>query len=149
MPTQLTTGALVTAANWNTIPAGVLGYAQTTTSQGSITSTVDLTGLSVTVTAIASRRIRVSGFVSIGADAADNTIRVGIWQLTNELNSSDVNSSVANVRYGTHVSVVVTPSAGSVTYRIRAGRVSGAGSVGTGSSTIRPSYILVEDLGPV
>ena len=58
---------LVTASKMNELPKGVLGYAQVTANQGSITTGSDLTGLSVTVTVPAGRRLKITGFAAIYA----------------------------------------------------------------------------------
>src|SRR5262245_32050604 len=53
-----------TGSAWRGLPGGVIGYVAVTSSQGSITTIVDLTSLTITFTALADRRYRVTGFVA-------------------------------------------------------------------------------------
>ena len=62
---------LVTATKMNQLPKGWLGYAQVVANQAGIgTTEVDLTGLTVTVTVPAGRRVRIIGHVVAGSAAA-------------------------------------------------------------------------------
>src|SRR3990167_8046134 len=132
----------------STAARGTLGYAQVTSSQGSITAETDLTSLTVTVTVGTSRRIRVSAFNHIeGTVATDNAV-IRIKESTTNLQETVAHlpSSPAPRTSGSAHSVVLTPSAGSHTYKLSLARLDGTGNVGIGASASQPNYILAEDI---
>ena len=53
--TTFTAGNILTAAQMNRLPWGIMGYAQATASQSGITTETNVTGLSVTFTADSTR----------------------------------------------------------------------------------------------
>lgn len=108
-----------TAAEYNALPGGWIGYNQVTSDQGSITSLADLSGLAVTVTLNASRRIRIVGDVQMGnsSNGAGATLYIResstVLQTRNKLNSSDI------IVEGMRVEIILdAPSAGSHTYKL-------------------------------
>lgn len=123
---------------------GQIGYAQVVAGQAAITAAVDLTGLSVVVTVGTGRRIRIMGYVEYSSTAAA-TVITRILESATQLNEFQAYQNSPGNGVHTFVSVVLTPSAGSHTYKLT-GQVSG----GTGAmlaGAINPSYILVEDIG--
>jgi hypothetical protein len=125
---------------------GTLGYAQATSAQTGITTNVDLTSLSVTVTVGAGRRIRVSFAYGAANTVADNGTAVLLKEGANALMSSVVlhgNATVAGTNSG---AAILTPSAGNHTYKLTAQNYVGGISSITSSAT-SPSWILVEDIG--
>ena len=138
-----TVGGQASAAQ---IPWGWLGYVQVTTAQGSITTAVDLTGLSVTVTVGASRRVRVSWDTHCSASGGGMSVAVKCMEGGTQLQMSEV--QVVSDLYGLAVagSVVLTPTPGAHTYKLQ-----GQGNGGTATlvaSGTYPSWLLVEDIGP-
>lgn len=154
-PRTWVTGEVVTAAQLNQdvrdnilfLAASTLGYAQVTANQTGIGTTVtDLTGLSVTVTVTASRRIRVTGYIPVQQQTNGRLVtayvREGSTTLNDYLLAIDGTASL----FGTiPAAVVLTPSAGSHTYKL---------SLATSGDTVnmiaasgRPAFILVEDIG--
>jgi hypothetical protein len=138
----LTAGAL---ANFG--PQGVLAYAQITANQASVgTSPTDITGLLVSVTVPAGRRIRISAqtFFQAGAATYINTqIQEGATTLQQSQLPIDpaggaINSSLPS-------SVVLIPSAGTHTYKLQGN--CGTGTVTFLASATFPAYIMVEDIG--
>ena len=133
------------------MPAGVLGYAQVTADQAAITAIVDLTGLAVTVTTGTGRRIRVSGYCLFQSDTASDhtslTIAEGAAALVvsyQPLSPTATRPSVALAE------VILTPTAGVHTYKLRGARIGGAGIVtmkADGGTTYGPAFIKVEDIG--
>jgi len=148
-------GDVYTAANHARMPGGWIGYAEVTATQSGISAETDLTGLTVTVTVGTNRRIRVSANVNLlytTGGAADTIIFLHIkagasylngarWQFKSDtsLNQQDNFTPFA----------VLTPSAGSHTYKLSAVRNTGTlGTISVNANANFPSSILVEDLGP-
>jgi hypothetical protein len=129
-------------------PLGVLGYAQVTANQTGITSEVDLTGLSVAVTVGTNRRIRISYVGEHLSSASGDVTQVKIMEGTTELhNGAQHLGSGAGVSNIVTTSTVLTPTAGAHTYKMRALRAAGSGSITASANATRKSYILVEDIG--
>lgn len=146
MSTSRTFSGPLTAAQMNDLPQGTLGYAPATVSQGSITAEVDLTSLTVTVTTTASRRIKISGWAFFNSSVANDIVRFLIQQDGVQVASG---AAILPVTFnvGVPVFAVLTPSAGSHTYKLRAARDSGTGNVSMNASATFPAFILVEDIG--
>lgn len=145
-------GDVLTAANFTKVPGGWLGHAETTTPQTSIgTSAVDLTGLTVTVTVGASRRIKITAGCNFENNAAGaNYASLAINEGATILNDVLVNMAAAGTAQefaGAYVAVVLTPSTGAHTYKLQAFFNNGAANATTASATRKP-FILVEDIGP-
>lgn len=132
----------------NAAPRGTVGYAQITASQTGITALVDVSGLSVTFTAVAGRRYRISASAyllsSVSGDVATINIADGA---STQLQSAQVDLRSSSVDIRAHVEVIVVPGAGSKTYKLRAGRVSGSGNISLDAGATYPAFILVEDIG--
>jgi hypothetical protein len=135
------------STSWYNCDGGALGYAQTTSSQGPFASITDLTGLSVTVTVPANHRIRITGSVSMTSNTVGDAPSLLIREGSTQLMDCNIHTVVASQSDNIHCSVVLTPSAGSHTYKLSGQRVAGTGNVSTVQSSSRPAYILVEDLG--
>lgn len=150
-PETFTAGQTLTAASMNLIsgnltalPRGRIGYAEVTAAQSAIGSSItDLTGLSVTFTAEANRRYLISGFAhfySSGGSVADFHIR----QSTTTLQSAQ--NPISGGYYSSWtVSCIVSPSAGSVTYKLSAN--ANSSTMVMQAAAGRVAYILVEDIG--
>lgn len=145
-----------TGAAWTQIAAsvgastlGTLGYAQITANQAGITTKADVTGLSVTVTVGSGRRVRISAFCT----AITGTLGNAGWFImegATQLAQADLPAFLTpHAAYNTFawVTAVVTPSAGSHTYKVQAVN-DGTGNAATvNAGATFPSYILVEDIG--
>lgn len=150
---QLGTGGIadtaVTAAKLATaIPRGVMGYTAKTTEQTGITTVVDITGLSVTFTAVAGRRYRVTlqalVFSSVANDIVQIQIRDGSGTV---LNLSQVLAPSTTFGVSAACQFVTNGWSGSTTVKAAALRNSGTGSVTFDAGATYPAYILVEDIG--
>lgn len=129
------------------VPAGTLGYAQVTASQTGITASVDLTGLTVTVTVSAGRRIRLSFFgllqSTVSGDSGQIQAQEGATVLIAaiaDIGTTPVNASVAG-------SVILQPTAGVHTYKLTAARAVGTGSLTMAAGANNPAWIMAEDIG--
>jgi hypothetical protein len=131
------------------IPGGTLpsGYAQATANQTTITAQVDLTGLTVTVTVTAGRRIRIRGFCgSVTSSVAGDIGAMYIMEGATQLGIGTSPALVAAFGPTLAAEVILTPSAGSHTYKLQAARVSGTGNLIFNASASNPMFILAEDI---
>lgn len=127
-------------------PSSTLGYAEVTASQGSITSEVDLTGLSVTVTVPAGRRIRITGDAKFTNTSATGGAIVRIKEGATPFKDSFAwTGGVANDGESAHAEVILTPSSGTHTYKLAAQTANGGTATMAATSAI-PAFILVEDI---
>lgn len=127
---------------------GTLGYAQITSNITGISTETDLTGLSVTVTVGTGRRIRVSAFAPHARTVADGVTRLRIKESTTTLTMADGHVRAAGEgQIPLQAAVILTPSAGSHTYKLSLARDSGTGTVGCTALSTNPAFILVEDIG--
>lgn len=128
-------------------PSGMtLAYAEVTANQGSITTEVDLTSLTVTVTVPAGRRIRLSGFCrAASAGASGDRAEFRIKEGATVLQISDTGVDVATATYGCFVEVIILPTAGTHTYKLSLERF-GTGTITMNAGATFPAYIMAEDV---
>lgn len=131
---------------------GELGYAEVTANQTGITTEVDLTGLSVTVTVETGRLVRVSAGGQLRwTSAADPNILMMIKQdgtrvqNIGKVRGPDTGGTAAERALAVEGSVRLAPSAGSHTYNVS---LSADVATDVQASGFNPAFILVEDLGP-
>lgn len=137
--------------NWllpDNVAGGTLGYAQRTTDQTGITTATDITGLSVTVTVGAGRRIRLHAWcpywiTTVAGDRGEIKIQEGatILAFTESTNPGTAGN------FGISAHAVITPSAGSHSYKVVFGRAAGTGTLTFGGSTTSPAFLMAEDVG--
>jgi hypothetical protein len=140
-------GTALTATNLDKYPGGWIGYAQATSNQGSITTAVDLTGLTVTVTVGTSRYLKITGYLSSWSSTNANAYaQLLVMESSTTLQSAT--GSTVTIGSGTMLCAVavLTPSSGSHTYKLQLGSVT-AGTLTMSASATAPAYILVEDMG--
>lgn len=129
---------------------GQLGYAQIVGSVGGSAASFDVTGLSVAVTVGTGRRIKVSAHlpsISFGDTTSSYAFDIhqdGVIIGRSAFVARTVSTADASPANG---SAIVSPSAGSHTYKVVATRGAGAGAVTVNASASIPSFILVEDIG--
>lgn len=125
--------------------SSIIGYAQVTASQLAIGNTeVDLAGLTVTVTVPAGRRIRITG-LGIFQQRTNAALNFMFIKEGATLLHEDIQSVGAVDEYWTpNPSVILSPSAGTHTYKLSAR--STAGTVELNASVNTPAYLLVEDI---
>lgn len=128
---------------------GRIAGALATSNQGSITTVVDLTSLTVTFTAVANRIYEITGEVTMASTIATDVVAVVIADGSNtQVQKRSAAIGIANVGASASASVEVTPSAGSVTYKLRGLRDSGTGTVTAVALANQPNLIRVKDIGP-
>lgn len=126
---------------------GQLGYAQVTAIQSTITTEVDLTGLTTTVTVATGRRVRISGSALWDSGVAADYAACRIKEGTTVLQIGRAPLPNVSSQSSIFASIVLTPSAGVHTYKLSGARDLGTGNVRMVATTEAPAYILVEDIG--
>lgn len=152
-PGGFSAGDVLGAADMNGLPAGKMGYASVTANQTSISTTTDLTSLTVTWTAVSSRLYQISFQVAVDpvwtTGSAQPTIY--ITDGSNNVKQTVTSDVLADLSVLSMTGFVLETSlSGSTTRKLRAAFPSSSGSdtmTMTASST-RPAFILVEDIGP-
>lgn len=133
---------------WTVFPArplGKLGLASITTGQGSITSAVDVTSATATVTVTAGHTIKITCFLGSVTATSNADIILNIFEGATRLanGSSPVLSTSGGVTVRTEA--VLAPSTGSHTYKAQITCSAGTGTIN--ASATAPSFFLVEDIG--
>lgn len=124
-----------------------LGYAEVKTNQGSIGATlVDLTGLTVTVNVPAGRRIRITSRAYFTSTTSDGDAHVGIFEGAFQLTESRGFVGGTTQPFAAEPAIILSPSAGTHTYKLAAKRVTGTGTLTNNAWDNGPCYILVEDI---
>lgn len=122
-----------------------LGYAETTTPQGTFTADTDLTDLTVTVIVPAGgRRIKILGFTAPSSSVSDDGVFVKIKEGASTLQTAYHALGGANFSDVVAPQIVITPSAGSHTYKLSMGRQTGTGDITNNAAAGQYSFILVE-----
>lgn len=134
----------------NGVAGGWIGYLPRTSDQTSITTEVAVSGVTVTVTANASRRLRISAKAAHVATNVDTVAQLTIKEGSTVLDYDRAPTAFANVSYNTAMRpmAIVTPSAGSHTYTLYCNRVAGTGTITLVADVDRAIMLMVEDLGP-
>ena len=131
---------------------GVIAYAEKTTNQSTITSAIDITGLSVTWTAIPSRRYRISFYCNVLSTVFNDNLIVQIFDGTtpggSEVSRGSIVPGLASYGVSLPASTVQTGLSGSQTRRLVGVRNAGTGSMTFEASAAHPAWIMVEDIGP-
>lgn len=157
-PGGFVAGDVLGAADMNALPGGVMAYAQATSNQTSIgTAFTDVTSLSVTFTAVAGRRYRVSSNTRWFGTAANVHALTNIYNSTGSaelqrggaLTGAAGGGSNSDEASTIHASWSGTLSAGSTTLKVQAKRgATGSGTLTSYAAATYPANILVEDIGP-
>ena len=146
--TAFTSGQILTAAQQNNFPRGLMGYVVRSSGNVSLsTSVADVTGATITFTAAASRGYMIS-FNGTTNKTTDGYIEI---QFTDASNNQYYNTLETHVNggFGT-LSVnflLTTLTAGSTTIKVRASVSAGAGTIYASSGNTY-SYA-IHDLGPI
>lgn len=127
------------------MPGGVLGYAQVTANQTGITTVVDLTGLTVTVTVGSARRIQITGIALFQDGTIDTQVIMSIQEGATVLTQSAIDQGLAASNQTLNPMVILSPTAGVHTYKLTA--QASAGTVQMTAAATTPAFILVQDIG--
>jgi hypothetical protein len=126
---------------------GTKGYAEVTANQGSLGAITDLTSLSVTFTAVAGRRYKITGEAMFYSATANQIGGIFIREgSTTQLQYRQFILAASLTPKSVTIHRIVTPSAGSTTYKLSAAALSGTDLTMQAGPT-SPAFILVEDIG--
>ena len=136
---------------WN-MPWGIVGSGTATANQGGIGLVTDLTGLSVTWTAVANRRYRAIWHCEVATGVAGDLVIIYLTDAANVAIARSV-ATIPSLTSGTGYiqadgSAIFTASAGSTTRKMRLERNAGAGAAGLTASATSPAWLVIEDIGP-
>jgi hypothetical protein len=144
--TDFTAGAILTAAQQNRFPRGVMGYAVSTGDTALTTSEIDITGMSITFTAVANRLYKAT-FHCFYAQSATTRFLLSFTDGSNAVQNTSQNHNGAVIS-NFSCTFLFTASAGSVTRKIRASMESGTATVFGNPASNRTYDFIIEDVGP-
>jgi hypothetical protein len=151
--TDFTAGQVLTAAQQNRFPRGVMALASSTTSYTLTTSVAIATGMTVTFTAVANRNYKITYYEPQASTANVVSYTVTQIRLTNAagtayqqgivqtVSAAITNAAICNTFVGTF-------TAGSTTIVGCAVTTSTSGAPLLTRSATAPAFLLVEDIGP-
>jgi hypothetical protein len=147
--TNFTSGQILTAAQQNNFPRGLMGYVVRTTGNISLTTTLtDVTGASVAFTAVANRGYKVSFSALVGKTGSNGQVDVTLADGSNNaLQNLFIDVPNGEFQIFTFDFLVTTLTAGAQTLKIRA-KLSTAGGTLYAAGGNNYSYT-VEDVGPI
>lgn len=129
------------------VGAGTIGYAQVTASQGSITAQTDLTGLTLTFTAVAGRRYRVSSYVDFSNTNVDVASELFLMDTSGptQIVRGDTVHPVAGGFMSITLQAILVPGAVTKTYKLQAAATGGTTTLQ--ASATSPAFLMIEDIG--
>jgi hypothetical protein len=146
--TTFVAGNILTAAQMNNLPFGrVAAPISITTNQGSITSQVDITGATITFTAIAGRLYKACWAGLFNSTVSTDTFNFLLTDSSNNIQQQAIScpATTSDVSFiGFHV---FTPGAGSITRKLRVQRQSGSGTGTIVAGGTFPTIFWIEDIG--
>ena len=149
--TTFTAGAILTAAQQNRFPRGIMGGVSRTAGNTTITTSVaDITGMTVTFTAEASRVYKASWLIAGVKDTSTGFLAAFLTNSANTVQASVYNTAVIVVGSGyanlSGVAFLTTLTAGSQTLKLRCQAENNAGTIL--ASGTNPCVLIIEDCGP-
>ena len=144
--TDFTTGAVLTSAQQNRFPRGIMALTQNTTTDSSVTAEeVQITGAAFT--AVANRYYKITYFEpNIVSGTGYFTFQIRLSNISGTVIQQFYEQSASGTDRFAHGIWVGTLTAGSQNYVATASMSSGTGTLSRGSN--RVAYLLVEDIGP-
>lgn len=145
-----TSGAILTAAQMNSLPFGYIGSSQSLTSLSqNFTTIVDITGMSASFTGVAGRVYRADAFMlfqsTVSADAVALLIRNGSGTTMQIAVCQLANSAIA---FSAYASCVFTAT-GATTIKISAQRQLGTGTITALGGGTFPAQLTITDIGSI
>jgi hypothetical protein len=146
--TTFVAGNILTAAQQNNLPFGrVAAPISITTNQGSITGQVDITGATITFTAVAGRLYKACWGGLFNSTVSTDTFNFLLTDSSNNIQQQAIScpATTSDVSFiGFHV---FTPGAGSITRKLRVQRQSGSGTGTIVAGATFPTIFWIEDIG--
>lgn len=131
------------------VPVGRLGYAELLASQTGITSTVQITGLSVNVSVPAGRVLRIKLHAGLQRTVADGLTRFFINRDGTTIQFKDMFvRGAAEGHINVDFDVNDSPTAGAHVYTAHVQQVTGTGTSSVGAAVGEPAFLMVEDISP-
>lgn len=152
--TDFSSGAVLTAAQQNRFPRGIMSLATSATNYTLTTSTVIATGMTVTFTVVANRYYKIT---YLEPSVETSTVSGSFTQLTirsnnaagTQLASGLITTPAAAKNNGAVIaSIIYSGSAGSTTFVGCAITSSTTGTPVLNRNAFQLAYLLVEDIGP-
>jgi hypothetical protein len=145
--TTFTTGAVLTAAQMNNLPWGVMGTAVRTA--GNLTlgpAQVDITGMSITFTAVAGRLYRATWSVNALKNVAAGWTEIFFMDSANATYGASIGYSIANGWVNlSGVSLISGLTAGSKTFKLRMEAENNTSLIVANAGL--PCQMMIEDMG--
>jgi hypothetical protein len=145
--TTFTTGAVLTAAQMNNLPWGVMGTVYRTSGDFTAnTSFADITGMSITFTAVAGRLYRASWGASARKETAAGYTQISLTNSSNTLYGYSIGYTVTtNFVNLSGVVIISGLSAGSNTFKLRGISENNTSTIFGNSNA--PLTFIIEDMG--
>lgn len=145
-----TASTALTATNLDKHAGGWIGFVADTAGQTSITTVVDATNLTLTVTARSGCYHKVTCKVDVSSSVAGDVIELQITDGSNTMtNRAEIVAGAAGTGETLTATSVESGWSGSTTRKARIRRVSGTGTITITATGTAPSFLLIEDLGTV
>lgn len=142
-------GAILTAAQQNSLPRGVLSFtelAANTQTNLSTTIATAITGASFTIPS--TRQIQITGSLGLlDASSTNQTITQEIWDATSARYSNAIWVPSVTISAPVMTRAFVL-TAGTYTFRLRATTSTGTNRTNSGGSALYTTFIMATDLGP-
>lgn len=148
--TDFSVGQVLTSTQANQFPRGVMALATNTTgTQAGVTTVVDITGMSVTFTAVANRNYKFTYHIYAVPTVTNACFTVNLQQAATIKQISIANGGVATVGATVNGLFISTFTAGSTTLKLTGALTAGStGSFTFAPAGVLPYFLLVEDIGP-
>jgi hypothetical protein len=132
------------------LPWGLVDEATRTSNVGTFTTTpTDLTGLTITWTAVTNRQYLIEGQADFTSSVAGDDVAIQITTGADSLvQQARATLATVNRPQFIHIAGVVTPSAGSATYKLKAARSGGTGNITMSASATNYAWMRITDIGP-
>jgi hypothetical protein len=155
--TTFTAGAILTAAQMNNLPWGIVaataggtsgsGYVARTAGDLTVTtSTADLTGMTVTWTAVANAIYKISFFVTGVKNTASGKVDIQVVGNAGAVIATATQfNAVSGARFTLSGSAIIAPAAGSQIAKLNATAENNTATISAVSGT--PAFLIVEMIG--
>jgi hypothetical protein len=144
--TDFSSGAVLTAAQQNRFPRGVMAFNQNTTTDSTVTAE-ELQIVGSSFTAVANRYYRITYFEpNPNGGTGYFAFRIRQTNLAGTVLNTAYNTTGTGIERQSHLIWVGTFSAGTVNVVATAQQTAGTGSLARSATVV--AYLLVEDIGP-
>ena len=144
--TTFVSGAILTAAQQNNFPRGLMGYVSKTDGNFTFSSEVDITGMSISFTGIANRLYRISTGIVAQKTTNSGTVYITAKDTSNNVLNQTGGAQTAGSDLNLSTNFVITAT-GSTTIRLTAQASSASGLV-YANAFVKATFI-IEDIGGI